>query len=239
MDGGTQGGTVAVDPAGTQVQRLFHNFLQEYRLDGALDGGAADAEDEPVYVRWLRELKTAERTTLYVEFSHLLECAPAAARAAARAPCCLCGGLPPAPRRSPPSAGRRFDDTTAHEAVEAQFYRFEPYLRKAVQARARRAQNAKPCSHSCLGAFPPSPRAQNFVKDFHPDYVHADDNGRKEFFVAFVNMPRVHRLREMRTQKIGQLLSFSGTVTRTSEARARARRRCVTLCVACSLRNAR
>ena len=52
----------------------------------------------------------------------------------------------------------------------------------------------------------------------HPEYTH-DDNGRKEFFVAFVNLPRVHRLREMRTDKIGQLLSFSGTVTRTSEAR--------------------
>ena len=53
----------------------------------------------------------------------------------------------------------------------------------------------------------------------HPDYTQ-DENGKKEFFVAFVNLPRVHRLREMRTQKIGQLLSFSGTVTRTSEARA-------------------
>ena len=71
------------------------------------------------------------------------------------------------------------------------------------------------------GAFPPLRAAQNFVKDYHPDYLLADDNGRKEFFVAFVNMPRVHRLREMRTQKIGQLLSFSGTVTRTSEARTR------------------
>ena len=94
MDGGTQGGTVAVDPAGTQVQRLFHNFLQEYRLDGALDGGA-DGEDEPVYVRWLRELKTAERTTLYVDFTHLVECAPAAAGpggAAARAPA-VCAGF--------------------------------------------------------------------------------------------------------------------------------------------------
>ena len=93
MDGGTQGGTVAVDPAGTQVQRLFHNFLQEYRLDGALDGGA-DGEDEPVYVRWLRELKTAERTTLYVDFTHLVECAPAAARAGRRptAACSRPGG---------------------------------------------------------------------------------------------------------------------------------------------------
>ena len=69
-------------------------------------------------------------------------------------------------------------------------------------------------------SFPPLRPAQNFVKEHHPEYVQ-DDNGRKEFFVAFVNMPRVHRLREMRTQKIGQLLSFSGTVTRTSEARTR------------------
>jgi hypothetical protein len=59
------------------------------------------------------------------------------------------------------------------------------------------------------------------VTAHHPDYTH-DDNGKKEFFVAFVNLPRVHRLREMRTTKIGHLLSFSGTVTRTSEARARA-----------------
>ena len=91
MDGGTQGGTVAVDPAGTQVQRLFHNFLQEYRLDGG-DGAPAGGEDEPVYVRWLHELKTAERTTLYVDFTHLVECAPAApardaGRSARRAVC--------------------------------------------------------------------------------------------------------------------------------------------------------
>ena len=100
MDGGTQGGTVAVDPAGTQVQRLFHNFLQEYRLDGGLDNGA-DGEDEPVYVRWLRELKTAERTTLYVDFTHLVECAPTLrgrGQAAARA-ALFARGLPPALRQ--------------------------------------------------------------------------------------------------------------------------------------------
>jgi DNA replication licensing factor MCM6 len=67
------------------------------------------------------------------------------------------------------------------------------------------------------------------VTKHHPEYTH-DENGKKEFFVAFVNLPRVNKLREMRTQKIGQLLSFSGTVTRTSEARPgvsrRARRQC-------------
>ena len=52
----------------------------------------------------------------------------------------------------------------------------------------------------------------------HPEYT-LDDAGKKEFFVAFCNLPLVHQLRELRTQKVGQLVSFSGTVTRTSEVR--------------------
>ena len=144
MDGGTQpGGTAAVDPAGTHVQRLFHNFLQEYRAEGDTES------DEPVYVRWLRELKTAERTTLYVEFSHLLECAPAARRAAQP----VCGALLRGVclRRAAHRARRRFDDEAAHSAVEAQFYRFEPYLRKAVQARCPAAASFKAARSQARG----------------------------------------------------------------------------------------
>lgn len=33
-----------------------------------------------------------------------------------------------------PQLARRFDTALAEEAVAEQFYRFEPYLRKAVQA---------------------------------------------------------------------------------------------------------
>ena len=55
------------------------------------------------------------------------------------------------------------------------------------------------------------------MQKHHPDYV-ADDNGDKEFFVAFVNLPIVSRLRDLRTEKISTLVSFSATVTRTSEA---------------------
>jgi len=62
----------AADPAGASVQRLFSNFLEEYR-----DSGSPD--EEPVYVTYLGQMKAAERTTLYVEFAHLLECAPLAA----------------------------------------------------------------------------------------------------------------------------------------------------------------
>lgn len=59
---------------------------------------------------------------------------------------------------------------------------------------------------------------QNFVTSHYPEYT-LEDSGKKEFFVAFVNLPRVHQLRELRTSKVGQMVSFSGTVTRTSEVR--------------------
>jgi DNA replication licensing factor MCM6 len=41
----------------------------------------------------------------------------------------------------------------------------------------------------------------------------------KLFSIAFYNLPLVSRLRSLRSRHIGQLVSFSGTVTRTSEVR--------------------
>mgnify|MGYP001173540548 CR=1 FL=1 len=85
-----------------------------------------------------------------------------------------------------------YDDTLAHEAVEANFYKYQPFLRRSVQA---------------------------FVRQHKPDMVRWEGGLEKEFWVAFVNLPRVHRLRELKAENIGQLTSFSGTVTRTSEVR--------------------
>ena len=78
------------------------------------------------------------------------------------------------------------------EAIEIEYYRFEPYLRNAVQ--------------ECI------------AKD-NQHYVMDVDRGQREFFVSFYNMSRVERIRGMRTDKIGRLLSMSGTVTRSSEVR--------------------
>lgn len=41
----------------------------------------------------------------------------------------------------------------------------------------------------------------------------------REFFVAFYNLPKIERIRAVRTDKIGALISICGTVTRTSEVR--------------------
>ncbi|KAK4056262.1 MCM DNA helicase complex subunit mcm6 [Microbotryomycetes sp. JL221] len=87
------------------------------------------------------------------------------------------------------------------KAVTDQYYRFLPYMRRALQ---------------------------NLVKKYAPNYLYANSHtssttaaGAKlrSFSLAFYNMPLVEGIRDMRTDKIGKLACISGTVTRTSEVR--------------------
>ncbi|ORX93895.1 DNA unwinding-related protein [Basidiobolus meristosporus CBS 931.73] len=93
-----------------------------------------------------------------------------------------------------------YNDVLAN-AVALHYYRFEPYLRKAIQ---------------------------NLVRKYIPSYLYLNSSNvptsgtsgnQREFQVAFYNLPAVSRVRELRTDKIGQLMCVSGTVTRTSEVR--------------------
>ncbi|KAA1466637.1 MCM-domain-containing protein [Dentipellis sp. KUC8613] len=92
------------------------------------------------------------------------------------------------------------DDVLA-DAIQKQYYRFLPYLRRALQ---------------------------NLVAQFEPEYLKinptaaATDSANlqsREFNVAFYHLPLVSAIRDLRTDKIGTLMSISGTVTRTSEVR--------------------
>ncbi|GJP72404.1 hypothetical protein CLOP_g3140 [Closterium sp. NIES-67] len=76
-------------------------------------------------------------------------------------------------------------------AVLEEFYRFEPFLRKAVQM---------------------------FVQVHEPKYV-MDEGKPKEFYLAFYNLPVIHKLRDMKVEVLGQLSAVSGVVVRTSEVR--------------------
>jgi DNA replication licensing factor MCM6 len=60
---------------------------------------------------------------------------------------------------------------------------------------------------------------QDHVREFHPDYLKEAHGVEKEFFIGIVGLPDSERLRDLRVEKIGRLVSFSGTVTRTSEVR--------------------
>nr|KAJ3422233.1 MCM DNA helicase complex subunit mcm6 [Polyrhizophydium stewartii] len=85
------------------------------------------------------------------------------------------------------------------QIVFEQYYRMEPYLRKAVQNLAREV------APSSLGVA----QGANV----------ADETRLKEFWIAWFNVPLRKKLRELRMNLQGQLLEISGTVTRTSEVR--------------------
>ena len=84
-------------------------------------------------------------------------------------------------------------DPTLAEALQLSFYRYEPFLRKGVQAFIRSI-----------------PETAQYVVGEHGD---------KEFFVAFYNLTTVERVRDLKSDRIGKLCAIQGTVTRTTEVR--------------------
>jgi DNA replication licensing factor MCM6 len=92
------------------------------------------------------------------------------------------------------------DDVLA-DAIQKQYYRFLPYLRRALH---------------------------NLVAQYEPEYLKINPTAAttdsanlqsREFHIAFYHLPLVSGIRDLRTDKIGTLVSISGTVTRTSEVR--------------------
>jgi DNA replication licensing factor MCM6 len=85
-----------------------------------------------------------------------------------------------------------FNDVLAN-CILQDYYRLEKSLRKAIQI---------------------------FVKRHLPDYSFISNSAEsREFYVAFYGLSVVCKLRELTTQKIGNLLTLNATVTRTSEVR--------------------
>ncbi|CAK5275412.1 unnamed protein product [Mycena citricolor] len=92
-------------------------------------------------------------------------------------------------------------DDILSNAVQRQYYRFLPYLRRALV---------------------------NLVTEYAPEYLKINPSAAttdsanlqsRDFNVAFYNLPLTSGIRELRTEKIGTLMSIGGTVTRTSEVR--------------------
>jgi len=87
-------------------------------------------------------------------------------------------------------------DIELAEAVELEYYRFEPFLRQAIESLITEMRNADGMTTFVEGASP-----------------------KPEYAVSFYSMSRVERIRSMRTDKLGRLMSISGTVTRSSDVR--------------------
>ncbi|CAO3596624.1 unnamed protein product [Absidia cylindrospora] len=91
-------------------------------------------------------------------------------------------------------------DIILANAILEQYYRFMPYLRMSIQNLVRKH-------------FPRFMYINTSSPGFVPGGI------LREFAVALYHMPTSERLRELRTNEIGQLFAITGTVTRTSKVR--------------------
>lgn len=102
-------------------------------------------------------------------------------------------------------------------AILEQYYRFNPFLLKGL--------------HRLLKKYAPSLLYMNLLGNNGDDgkESHVDENSssnstgstvnERVIQISFFNLPVTHRIRDIRTEKIGSLMAISGTVTRTSEVR--------------------
>ncbi|CAI5729597.1 unnamed protein product [Hyaloperonospora brassicae] len=151
-----------VDSTAEAVQQRFLQFLCGYGqspCDASTDEVDECASVQLKYRQQAQVMRSTETSSLFVDFSHVLE----------------------------------VDADLAH-ALQAHYYRWEPYLRRSVF---------------------------EFIRLEDAAYTVNDDarKSQREFFVNFYNFQHVSHIRDLRTKCIGELLSFSGTVTRTTEVR--------------------
>jgi DNA replication licensing factor MCM6 len=121
------------------------------------------------------------------------------------------------------------EDNILADAIANQYYRFQPFLIKALHSLIAKYEPGYFVSHrqptSTSSQQNSSMAAVNSnASDFASEEKAMREKTRHQqtdrvFSLAFYNLPLVSRLRQLRTSHIGKLLSISGTVTRTSEIR--------------------
>ncbi|KAF2671990.1 MCM-domain-containing protein [Microthyrium microscopicum] len=115
-----------------------------------------------------------------------------------------------------------FGESVAAGAILREYYRFQPYLIRALHNVIAKYEPAyfrehrQPYSTSSVSN---SSVAGNPSQDSAMNNRTLNQQTDRVFTLAFYNLPLITRLRQLRTNNIGQLLSISGTATRTSEVR--------------------
>ena len=141
------------------------------------------------YVAQINNMRTYQLSTFYVDYRHLLSYQN--------------GGLA--------------------DGVMNQYYRFLPFLTGGLHNMIAKyepqyfREHRQPTASSNLTTS----AASNVGSASQSDLGNKTSNQQtdKLFSIAFYNLPLLSRIRSLRSKNIGQLLSISGTATRTSEVR--------------------
>ncbi|KAG4305475.1 hypothetical protein PORY_001031 [Pneumocystis oryctolagi] len=94
-----------------------------------------------------------------------------------------------------------FENSALAEALVDQYYRFLPFLIRGL--------------HHLVERYEPAYYRSTISQAENASKVSTD----KTFHLAFYGFPLVSKIRDLRVDRIGKLMSVSGTVTRTSEVR--------------------
>ena len=150
---------IVTDETGERVRESFAAFLERYM-------GDRPSSPDSIYVEQLYAMRDYGRTTLYVDFDHVLD-----------------------------------HDEVLARAITEQYYRFLPYLRRALI--------------ECISVYIPG----YLYLNAHMASTASSGLVTRDFSVSFHHLPLQSGIRSLRSDKIGRLLCVNGTVTRTSEVR--------------------
>lgn len=117
-------------------------------------------------------------------------------------------------------------DSILAQAVFEQYYRFLPFLQKALRNAIKRYEPSLLYTQSSGVTAPSSDARSGNTQSESAQFssaasssLSASSENEKHFQIAFYGLPLISKIRDMRTAKIGSLVAISGTVTRTSEVR--------------------
>lgn len=191
------------DVTGEKVREAFEQFLEEFSLQSEENG-----ETTKVYRRQIEFMKIYDLSTLYIDYEHL---------------------------------AMRENGALAM-AISEQYYRFLPFLHKGLRrvvgkyapellitgdslnkmsnnTSAEGNTDTNPASSNPEGISSSLPTNSESRAATNSTVASAPDQTERVFQISFINLPVIQRIRDIRSDKIGSLLSISGTVTRTSEVR--------------------
>ncbi|ATY65848.1 DNA replication licensing factor mcm6 [Cordyceps militaris] len=181
------------DRIGVLVQDAFASFVERFVEEPVLSGAPASSAvtTDKHYITQIRNMRTYSLSTFYLDFKHLAS----------------------------------WENGSLADGVIRQYYRFLPFITAALNEliakyepqyyRDHRQATSRSSAVSTSAASQLGSDSQSNTTHRLNEHQQTD----KLFSVAFYNLPLVSRVRSLRAANIGQLLSISGTVTRTSEVR--------------------
>ncbi|KAM0717358.1 hypothetical protein Q7P37_007210 [Cladosporium fusiforme] len=180
-----------VDATGESLSDRFQDFLEKFTEDPTPSAGPTSSAvtTNKYYIAQIHGLAQFQLSTLYIDFTHIMN----------------------------------FEDGILATAIQGDFYRYQPYMLRALHNLIAKyepqyfREHRQPGSTTARTDTSLANNSMGEEDDLHKKTPNQQTD--KIFALAFYNLALVSRVRQLRTEQIGKLVSMSGTVTRTSEVR--------------------